>query len=50
MESTVFEGGKFKITAGTQDASSYHVGNGGDAKIYIGKSLMQTIRIYRKIY
>ena len=41
----VFEGGKFKITDGdARGLALTMLGNGEDAKIFIGKSLMQTIQ------
>jgi flagellar hook-associated protein 2 len=40
-----FEGGKFKITGGdARGLALTMLGNGEDAKIFIGKSLMQTIQ------
>ena len=40
-----FEGGKFKITDGdARGLALTMLGNGEDAKIYIGKSLMQTLQ------
>ena len=40
-----FEGGKFKITSGdARGLALTMLGNGEDAKIFIGKSLMQTIQ------
>ncbi len=41
----VFEGGKFKITSGdARGLALTMLGDGEDANIYIGKSLMQTIQ------
>ena len=41
----VFEGGKFKITSGdARGLSLTMLGDGEDARIFIGKSLMQTIQ------
>ena len=39
-------GGKFKITSGdARGLALTMLGNGEDAKIYTGKSLMQTLRV-----
>lgn len=44
-DAMVFEGGKFKITSGdARGLALTMLGNGEDAKIFIGKSLMQTIQ------
>jgi len=44
-DAMVFEGGKFKITSGdARGLALTMLGNGEDAKIYIGKSLMQTLQ------